>query len=617
MALSAKTIFRDYVTDGVPSSGPNKPKKSEIREWGSRLETGASGWSYETVAAASADTIPSTVGVINILTGDRTGIFTRANTGSADTFTSVGGVTWYRDADVIEARIVDKAISRRTLDDGLRAVSDYAEPTCNLELLSDSGWRIPMANPGSLSGRVMQGWTFVTQTAELYSVSVEGGTDFVDSIATVVRHDRYGAIIDQAAGELLTLGHAQGLESLYYNGTLTFLSQNGTGNGVTAFEYVNGGGQPLANKRNYILSDAGTYKHTTIGLSADKRVLNAYYRKESDGKSYVTQFDVATLLAGPTGDRRGTGLREICLTDNPAFDGTSANNEHGQGVTSDANYIYTLNGYFQIGLPKYLYVFRISDGKLAFKKEVTSGKAKAATMGGGTTYEPEDLEWIQGGLGTAPQLWMGMRVGGAPNNNWIVPLGAYGGGIMVEDKYPGGAGMVFRAGPHDIVKLSGQALQVSDFNDGVMTNVGGMRANNQWYGDGFRWGVADGVELFRVSATEITYSKGSVVSGALRKRIGVTATTLTISSDGTDSGAAYHILPSTASAAVTVNLPQDALVGHEFEIASSGTGVTTLTATGGATINGGATKAITNNQLYLVVCTRNQTGTAAQWKTRA
>lgn len=39
----ASTIFRDFVTDGVPSSGPHKPQKSKIREWGGWLEARQTG----------------------------------------------------------------------------------------------------------------------------------------------------------------------------------------------------------------------------------------------------------------------------------------------------------------------------------------------------------------------------------------------------------------------------------------------------------------------------------------------------------------------------------------------------------------------------------------------
>lgn len=36
--LTARQVFRDYETDGVPDSGAHKPKKSEVRQWGAHLE---------------------------------------------------------------------------------------------------------------------------------------------------------------------------------------------------------------------------------------------------------------------------------------------------------------------------------------------------------------------------------------------------------------------------------------------------------------------------------------------------------------------------------------------------------------------------------------------------
>jgi hypothetical protein len=35
---TANEIWRDYVTDGVPSSGANKPVKSDIRDWAAAIE---------------------------------------------------------------------------------------------------------------------------------------------------------------------------------------------------------------------------------------------------------------------------------------------------------------------------------------------------------------------------------------------------------------------------------------------------------------------------------------------------------------------------------------------------------------------------------------------------
>ncbi len=42
---TAATVFRDYETDGVPSSGAKKPKKSEIRQWGAGIESAIQAYS--------------------------------------------------------------------------------------------------------------------------------------------------------------------------------------------------------------------------------------------------------------------------------------------------------------------------------------------------------------------------------------------------------------------------------------------------------------------------------------------------------------------------------------------------------------------------------------------
>lgn len=61
LVQTARQIWRDYVTDGVPSSGIWKPKKSEIRIWGDWIEsiitafTGNGGLIYPTKALLDAD----------------------------------------------------------------------------------------------------------------------------------------------------------------------------------------------------------------------------------------------------------------------------------------------------------------------------------------------------------------------------------------------------------------------------------------------------------------------------------------------------------------------------------------------------------------------------------
>lgn len=55
-ALPANTVWRNYVIDGVPSSGPYKPDKAEIREWGTALEGGKVTPVADRTALAALDT---------------------------------------------------------------------------------------------------------------------------------------------------------------------------------------------------------------------------------------------------------------------------------------------------------------------------------------------------------------------------------------------------------------------------------------------------------------------------------------------------------------------------------------------------------------------------------
>lgn len=525
----------------------------------------------------------------------------------------------YATGSVSERALGDEAVTRAKQSALLRASDESAPPLHDFNSPEASGLRIRLETPVAVADRVSQGLTFVPQTGEWYYI-LGAGTDWVDRTNTIVRANASGVVIDYSEDTLLTLGHGQDLNHLYYGGVLTFLCQNTDGDGMTAFTYTNGVAQALGNVRQYVLSDAGTYRHTTIGLSADKRYVVCGYRKQSDGKFYARVFSVNQLLAGATGDRRSDMLFEICMSDSPDYDASAANNQHMQAMSMDGHYIYSLNGYFDTATPKYLNLFRLSDGMLSHKVEITAGKSYAASVGTGTTYEPEGLEWVSGAAGTNPVLFMGMRTGGGPGNvNWAQPLLDTLGAFTVNgDRNPLGISLFFSGGAHDIVKRAGTALQFSDLTAGSVPTVVGALTSGNMLGmtAGFRGGVSSGPELVPFNTSTWTFNRFAT-RDVLKSRLAVTGASYTVPSDGTESGCVYHVLPATPGTNVAFNLPQDAVQGHEFHIACGGTGVTTLTALGGATINGGATKALTVNQLYTVVCTRNNGGSAAQWMTRA
>lgn len=77
MADPASTVWRDYVTDGVPGSGAHQPDKADVREWGTSLEfriktisatsytllTDDDGWIIDfTAATAVTVTVPAGLG---------------------------------------------------------------------------------------------------------------------------------------------------------------------------------------------------------------------------------------------------------------------------------------------------------------------------------------------------------------------------------------------------------------------------------------------------------------------------------------------------------------------------------------------------------------------------
>ena len=95
MTQTAKNVFRDFVTDGVPTSGAHHPRKAEIREWGASLEANIAGFQagggivFQTKAAMTlgyaanqmawviADSTPANNGIYQKQGGSGAGSWTR------------------------------------------------------------------------------------------------------------------------------------------------------------------------------------------------------------------------------------------------------------------------------------------------------------------------------------------------------------------------------------------------------------------------------------------------------------------------------------------------------------------------------------------------------------
>ncbi len=66
---TATEIFRDYVVDGVPSSGANNPVKSDIRTWGTALENGIKGAHNADIPSATTLDLSAAAGELVDVTG--------------------------------------------------------------------------------------------------------------------------------------------------------------------------------------------------------------------------------------------------------------------------------------------------------------------------------------------------------------------------------------------------------------------------------------------------------------------------------------------------------------------------------------------------------------------
>jgi hypothetical protein len=103
MALSIIQIFRDYIVDGVPSSGKNKPKKSDVRNWGSWVEsiitafTSTGGLIFSSLALLNADlahAANSMAWVIGDATVANNGVYRKNGASGAGSWTRVADLPY-------------------------------------------------------------------------------------------------------------------------------------------------------------------------------------------------------------------------------------------------------------------------------------------------------------------------------------------------------------------------------------------------------------------------------------------------------------------------------------------------------------------------------------------
>ncbi|WP_157173630.1 hypothetical protein [Pseudaminobacter salicylatoxidans] len=102
MALTADTVFRDFVTDGVPASGAWNPRKIDLREWGTWIETGVLGASGGSIVRGLLSGLQSSLDypqdtmawVIGDPVAANNGIYRKTGASGAGTWTRLGDLPY-------------------------------------------------------------------------------------------------------------------------------------------------------------------------------------------------------------------------------------------------------------------------------------------------------------------------------------------------------------------------------------------------------------------------------------------------------------------------------------------------------------------------------------------
>src|SRR5690349_15079146 len=97
MVKRASEIWRKYEVDGVPSSGPNKPDKTDIIAWGSYLETVINGTGaslvYTSLTSLNAD-LAHDANTAALVSGDGTagnnGLYMKVGASGTGSWSRVG-----------------------------------------------------------------------------------------------------------------------------------------------------------------------------------------------------------------------------------------------------------------------------------------------------------------------------------------------------------------------------------------------------------------------------------------------------------------------------------------------------------------------------------------------
>lgn len=229
MATAAE-VFRDYVTDGVPSSGENSPKKSEIRALLKGYEDiitaflSNGGLIYSSKVAMDADLAHAANSMAWVVEDS-----TAANNGVYRKVAASGAGSWVRAADLPYSFIVANDVGAGT-PDAIVATSSLPISSSALVLLN-----VYEANSGSPVTVSFNGGAQLTIKTNSGHDVVAGGLVDGMRLLGVVSETTFRLVSDQVSSAIVAAAEAAALDAADYAALARndFVWKDFTGNGVT------------------------------------------------------------------------------------------------------------------------------------------------------------------------------------------------------------------------------------------------------------------------------------------------------------------------------------------------------------------------------------------------
>ncbi|KSV79012.1 hypothetical protein N182_18645 [Sinorhizobium sp. GL2] len=204
MADTANTVYRDFVTDGVPSSGKNRPKKADIRRLLTGYETiinaffGSGGKIYQTKAALTADLAPavnSSAWVMEDPIAANNGVYRKVG--------GTGTGSWVRAGDLPFSFIIASDVGAGT-PNAIQATTSI--PVSGSALVWTNVFETNTASPVTISFN--GGSTLTIKTNSGNNPSPAGGLQAGMIIIGIVSGSTFRLISDQASAAIIAQAEA-------------------------------------------------------------------------------------------------------------------------------------------------------------------------------------------------------------------------------------------------------------------------------------------------------------------------------------------------------------------------------------------------------------------------